>query len=387
MKGFSKKKIMIIPILFLAVFFIFIVLVMNGTIKFATLGKKEIERMAETVEKLADEHFYIWHNSTTDDITADLNNVSTSYVFTLCPSGDTNINKNSYARHTIWFTSDNDSEIPTLYSGDKLLYVSSDSIPYEGMEWERYADYGYSIGVANLESDNSGHCYIYNSGKGFRDYVYSGSDANQVNMFSDESMLFLDKVGNNSVGSSSITDGGTIKGLTKDKTYLCEFYTGTYYQDFSMTANVHTFSVMEEFTTYDYKFLHSNCIEITIPGWFKTGYYYINGMGLFRYVTSLDQAIYNGQPYDEAVNWNDPIKQYDSNGSLIYDPSEGIDKRGTSTSGSISSTTTGAASSSTKRTSSASKNNVSSSKGTTDKSEGDVGVSAYENIYNEVKVK
>ena len=133
MKGFSKKKLMLIPILFLAIFAIAIIFLMNGTIKFATLGKKEIERMVETVEKLADDHFYIWHNSTTDDITSDLNHVSTSYVFTLCPSGDSNINKNSFVRHTIWFTSSNDSEIPTLYPGDKLLYVSSDSIPYEGM--------------------------------------------------------------------------------------------------------------------------------------------------------------------------------------------------------------------------------------------------------------
>ena len=38
-----------------------------------------------------------------------------------------------------------------------------------------------------------------------------------------------------------------------------------------MTANVHTFGFLESFTTYDYEFLHSNCIEIAIPSWFKTG--------------------------------------------------------------------------------------------------------------------
>lgn len=384
-----KKKMMLIPIVILSLFAIILVFIINGAVSFATFGQKEIDKMAEKVEKLSNNHFYIWHNSSTNDITSDIINGSNSYVFKLCPTGDTNIDKNSFVDHTIWFTSDSDSDIPTLYPGDKLLYVSDESVPYEGITWERYADYGYTIGISNLESDNGGHCYIENpNGKGYKYYVYTSSDADQVNQFTGISTLFLDKVGNNSVTGSSITDGGTVAGLTKDKSYLCEFYTGTYYQDFSLTANVHTFGILEDFTTYDFKFLHSNCIEITIPSWFKTGYYYVDGIGFFRYVTSLDSAIYSGQAYDETVNWNDPIKQYDSNGSLIFDPSTDFDKREQSTTSSTTHTTKSGVASSNKKTSNRTKSTSSTTASKpVSKFEGDVGVGEYENIYNEVKVK
>lgn len=73
--------------------------------------------------------------------------------------------------------------------------------------------------------------------------------------------------------------------------------------------------------------MHSNCIEIPIPNWFKTGYYYVDGIGMFRYVSKNDEALYNGKEYDENINWNDPIILYDENDNLIYNPSTGVDKR------------------------------------------------------------
>lgn len=61
---------------------------------------------------------------------------------------------------TVWFSSSEDADIPTLYPGDKLLFVSSTKVPYQGIEWERFSDYGYTIGVANMIGDTSGHYRI-----------------------------------------------------------------------------------------------------------------------------------------------------------------------------------------------------------------------------------
>ena len=109
--------------------------------------------------------------------------------------------------------------------------------------------------------------------------------------------------------------------LEKDKKYVCEWYTGTYYQDFEMKANIHTFGSLESFMTYDYEFLHSNCIAITIPNWLKTGYYYLDNIGFFRYIASADAKKYNGKPYDSNIDWNDPIILYNEDGSVKYNPS------------------------------------------------------------------
>ena len=148
------------------------------------------------------------------------------------------------------------------------------------------------------------------------------SDAAQLAELQAITRLYLDKVGNTRVTEENISDGGTVLGLKKDKVYTCEFYTGTYYQDFNLTANIHCFSSLERFTSYNYEFMHSNFIVIEIPEYFKSGYYFVNGVGLFRYVAYKDVTKYNGEPYDENINWNDTIIEYDEDGVVIYDPSD-----------------------------------------------------------------
>lgn len=324
-----KKKTLIFFLIVMGVIALLITFISTGVITFDTFGQNnQTITEASSVDQLSNGCYYIWHNDKTDDIKNDLAGSSDGNVFKLCPSGAVNWSDDSFVNHTIWFTSANDVDIPTLYEGDKLLYISSTYVPYEGISWERFADYGYTIGVANMVGDESGHYRIVNSdGDGYEGYVYPGSDANELNQYLTVSNLFLDKIGGKTIRDSSISDGGTVLNLTKDKNYVCEWYTGTYYQDFKMKADIHTFGHLEEFTTYNYEFLHSNCIEIQIPDWLKTGYYYVDGIGLFRYVTAEDRYYYNDKPYDADIDWNDPIILYDQDGNMIYNPSTGVDKR------------------------------------------------------------
>lgn len=277
------------------------------------------------VDDLEDGCFYVWHNEKTSDIKEDLEHTSSMDVFKLCPGGDRNWKKDTTnVNHVLWFTSANDADIPTLYEGDVLLYVSSTEIPFEGISWERYADYGYSIGVSNLISDESGHYHINNpDGKGFKGFLYEKSDANELNQFEGVTDLFLDKVGKIAVRDNLVSDGGTVSELKKNGAYVCEWYTGSFYQDFKMIANIHPFCAFETYKTYNYEFLHSSCIAIEIPDWFKTGYYYANDIGLFRYVKGGDSSAYNGEAYDGSIEWNEPIIIKDDNGNVLYDPSTG----------------------------------------------------------------
>jgi len=305
------------------------ILVRYDVISFETLlGQTKTVTEASSVDELTSGYYYIWHNPDSNNIFDDLSEPGDNIIFTLCPSGDVNWDRDVYVNHMIWFTSANDYSIPTLYPGDKLLYVSDRSIPYKGITWNRFCDYGYTIGVGNLVGDDSDHYHIVSeNGKNFKGYVYDKSDAVDLNSYAGVTDLFLDKVGGVPVRKNSISEGGTVSNLDKDQMYLCEWYTGSFYQDFEMTADVHAFCFLEEFTTKDYDFLHSNVIEITIPEWFKTGYYYVNGSGLFRYISSSDSKLYNGEAYDPSVNWNDPIILHDVYNNIIYDPSQGIDKR------------------------------------------------------------
>jgi hypothetical protein len=68
--------------------------------------------------------------------------------------------------------------------------------------------------------------------------------------------------------------------------------------------------------------MHSNVIAIKIPDYFVSGYYFVNGVGLFRYVSDADAKVYNGEAYDPNINWNEPMILYNEDGTVLYDPSD-----------------------------------------------------------------
>jgi len=331
MKKKKKKNPLILVAVIVAVLVV-VLLVLNaiGIDLFATLGGMSEGKPTSfcNVNDLESGRAYVWHHDG-GSIEEDLEKAAERDVYFTCITGDYNFKNQEleevvqYPR-SIWIESGVDDSIPTVGAGDYLIYVSKTEVP-DGIVFERFADYGYTIGVSNMIKDSSGHYYIQFASTDEDDYKYyidTKSDANQVAELDPITKLYLDKVGKVKVREDTVSDGGTVLGLKKDKTYICEFYTGTFYQDFRMTANIHSFSSLERFVSYDYEFMHSNFIVIKIPEYFKSGYYFVNGVGLFRYVSGEDVSKYNGEAYDPAIDWNDPIILYDDDGIKIYDPSD-----------------------------------------------------------------
>lgn len=270
---------------------------------------------------------YVWHHEGAD-IKADLESDAGQNIFFTCIAGDYNFKKKELEEVTeyprsIWIDSDTDSQIPTVTSSDRLVYVSNTEVP-SSIVFERFADYGYTIGISNMQADQGGHYYLVYSDVEEDDYKYyidMKSDAAQLSNIELISKLYIDKVGPIKVEEKTVSAGGTVLGLEKDKSYVCEFYTGTYYQDYALKANIHSFGSMERFVSYDYEFMHSNFIVIHIPEYFKSGYYFVNGVGLFRYVSDKDASKYSGEAYDAGIDWNDPMIIYNDDGTVKYDPS------------------------------------------------------------------
>lgn len=329
--GMGKKKIFIIGGIIAAVLVIAgIVATLLGVDLFATVSGTANKQPGSfnSASQLSSGKAYVWHHEGAD-IGDDLEKEADKSIFFTCIKGDYNFKNEelgeefNYPR-AIWMDSVTDAQIPTVTSKDKLVYVSSTEVP-QSIVFERFADYGYSIGISNLTPDMGGHYYITFVDVDADDYKYSidmNSDAAQLADIGTVTRLYLDKVGKQKVDEKTVSDGGTVLGLKKDKVYTCEFYTGTYYQDYNLTANIHCFGSMERFVSYNYEFMHSNFIVIEIPEYFKSGYYFVNGVGLFRYVADEDVATYNGKSYDENIDWNDPIILYDEDGIVIYDPSD-----------------------------------------------------------------
>lgn len=318
------KKIKVVAVSLVAVL---MASTLSGCSLFETMSgiSEEKPTSFSDVNDLESGKAYVWKDAEGDDISKK----HLKDVFYTCITGDINFSGDELAEtyeypRSIWVGEDEDNLIPTVTSKDKLLYVSETTVP-TSIVFERFADYGYTIGVSNLTADGGEHYYfLYAEAdeNDYKHYVDMESDAAQLIAFDSVTRLYLDKVGDEKVNKETVSDGGTVLGLSKGKKYTCEFYTGTYYQDFKLEANIHSFGSLERFVSYDYEFLHSNCIAISIPEYFKSGYYFVNGVGLFRYVSDDDLKTYNGKAYDEDIDWNDPIIIYDENGFVIYDPSD-----------------------------------------------------------------
>ena len=273
------------------------------------------------VEDLEDGCIYVWKNCEGKDITAEDNE------FILCPEGKTNIEFKertvSGSNYTVWIDAREDKSIPTVTRADRIIYVSKEGVP-DTYNFLRMYENGYSIGITSLTPDASGHYfvnYMQTDAKDYKQYINDESDADDLAGLGVKK-LYLEKVGKASLSDSNVSETGIVTGLKKNEQYVCEFYTGTYYQDYMLTADQHTFTEFEEFECHGYEFLHSNCISVDIPDWLCSGYYYLNGSALFRFVDDEDLETYNGKPYDENIAWNEPLIQYNEFGRVSYDPSK-----------------------------------------------------------------
>ncbi len=208
-----------------------------------------------------------------------------------------------------WVKDDLDENvIPTMYAGDKFIYRSKD-IVMETFSLERFSDEGYTIGVAGLVASISGN-YMFTTEKG-----YAEPDSDTVNLDQlGASEIYIVSVGSERVSDANVSETGFITGLEKDKNYQCDVRTGTESILAAFRANIHIFVSMEQYMIAKFYFSHPLYIEIAFEENMPSGYYSINGSGLFRYISESDL------PREEkmrAQDYNIPFFISDSNGEII----------------------------------------------------------------------
>ena len=231
-------------------------------------------------------------------------------------SGETNENSPNYEK-VMWFKADF-SQIPILGSGDELLMYSSTDFS-EVFTLERFYDYGYSIGIRNLETTESGRYALTFSDD--ESYVYPDSDTSELEKLKTKKIVIdklggvqmlnsaaatKDKVNGNSQDNESdevsyLTSAGTICGLQQDKTYPVEIYEGTIKHDYNLTADVRVLGEFETYTITNYEYVADKCIKIKLPEDWKSGYYCINGIGMFLYINDKD---INKDDYEDLLGYD-----------------------------------------------------------------------------------
>lgn len=268
-----------------------------GALVFGGCGSKKDEEQAteatrtsvsyvNSMDKLSNGEFAIEHKE------------KGKTVYYLPYSGNATFDKTSTASvanasRVLWFQDDFNA-IPTMYEGDKLVYRYNESFN-ENFTFERFLDLGYTVGVANLKQRESGHYELSISSKSKTNSINPASDMTALKSLDGQTVTF-ETLGGSEIRNANVTSSGTIRGLKKGRQYKAEVYTGTEVNDFTFTADSRAMCSYQIYNSTDYTYKSSKIIEVTIPSFFNSGYYSINGSGLFRYV--------KGSSYDDDTDFS-----------------------------------------------------------------------------------
>lgn len=245
----------------------------KGADSSSAMTEEDYKRLSEQMEE---GKYYILHNGEVSAVTM--------------------ANESSAGSNTIaWYDHDGYDNIVTMYKGDKLIYYTTNTIE-ESFQYTRFLDMGYSIPVCGLEAGQSGKYHVSTSSDAGTAYPGS-SFANTLATFTTDSII-LDKIGGASLTKDNISEYGTVTGLEEDEEYNIDLYSGSVLTQTSMFANIRIMGLADDqdYTTNKFDFLSGEVIQIGLPNWFNSGYYEINGLGIFRYV--------NGTSYDDTTNFN-----------------------------------------------------------------------------------
>lgn len=207
----------------------------------------------------------------------------TKFVSVYKPNGNSKEQANVVKKSRVFWMIDtvgDENLIPSHYQGELIAYASERANISE-VSLERYKDLGNSIGVYGGTIENDGYYHIKIDDKQVPEssmrkiFDETPSDEIRIQSINGEKVSYdiVDK------------DSGVFLGLEAGKTYKIAFFSGTYYYEADVVADTHFLQAYELYTygleqIYDTKNGYM-CFET--PADLKSGWYNINGSGLFKY--------------------------------------------------------------------------------------------------------
>lgn len=193
----------------------------------------------------------------------------------------------------MWFKEDF-SYIPTMYSNDTLIFCTQNELT-ESFSFERFEDMGYSFGVIGLGVSPTGRFKLSTDPE--LSYTFPGGDTDCL-LNHEAANVIIDSLGRTRIraskyneanelveeGNLDLTRCGSIVGVDPGRSYDILLYEGTEGYHYTWTADVRILASMETFVTNEFEFESETIITIKFPEYCNSGYYMINGLGIFRYI-------------------------------------------------------------------------------------------------------
>ena len=172
-----------------------------------------------------------------------------------------------------------ESLVPTMYR-KSLIAMKSNTTDLKSVSCERFRDAGYSIGIYGA---------VFNEETGMIDFnaqsnIGEATPAYQAIDTSLSTEIHLESINGTKVTADMLDGSGILNCFEKDKSYTIGYYAGTEYKTCPITASTHMLSSWETFSLTDITMTKKGYLAIEIPEDFKSGWYYIGGAGLVKYL-------------------------------------------------------------------------------------------------------
>lgn len=191
-----------------------------------------------------------------------------------------------------WFVDGTEKEVTELGAKDQLVYVNMESRP-TSITFTRYDELGWTIGtsfdVITETTDQKDSTIITFGGQ--RNPLSPISSYLNGRVATTGENVKIKLINNKDFKLNMLTEDGFIKGLSKGAMYKLSLYEGTYYKDLTICADSYLMYANGTYISQSYTEMESNYFIIKIPSDMPNGYYYAEGLGLFKYTghdTSID---------------------------------------------------------------------------------------------------
>lgn len=191
-----------------------------------------------------------------------------------------------------WTFEKEDAFIPVYYSNEMISFKSKE-LEERGIRTVRYKDMGYSIGLAKCKYDLDGYLQLVTE-----ENAVSGSEI--FNAFSQQESNQIRIVSVNGKDARELSiDCGIIMGLEKNAEVTVEYYAGSKYLSTTVKADTHFYAPFEIYAL-DAQNTKNGYFKLQLPEDAKTGFYEVDGKGVFQYVAGKKGIKYDELEHNEA---------------------------------------------------------------------------------------
>lgn len=198
--------------------------------------------------------------------------------------------------------------VPTLYKNE-ILAIASTNTEVGSFQLTRYKELGYSIGIFGMNMDKDNYLYanlnsnIYPNGILYS-YLKQNAKSDQYRLIS---------INGEPVSDSMISPvSGSFNCMQKGMSYQINYYAGTFYSSMEVLADTLILEQFESFSLKNGEDTKNGYISFEMPEGAKSGWYSIEGYGLFRYIDA------NKGVSLENINMNEPFYASEQEKISVY---------------------------------------------------------------------